>query len=370
MNADLLYIEFQVMCILLAAVLLKFGMHSSDKGMKYVSAIGWSAMLASFADALRVAFVGNAIVMYICCIVYFCAVGLVGYLWLRYCTKQFGIKSRALDLLSAVPALAVLVIAVMSVWNGMLYSVDEQGSFCLGDLYYMTMVNYLYVVFALIVAGYAARKTPNKREGRDYIATAMCALPVILSAVQTIVLPDGLFTITHTVLLSVLILQSNLQHRQMVTDNLTRLPNRYGMDDEIEAQLQQYKKDKNDSFYIIVCDMDNFKTINDTWGHPEGDRALMLIADALSSVAQRYDAEVFRIGGDEFVIITNTSESGLADLVCADLKTELDNIDFRDDFDIRMSMGVSLYDGSCTISELISGADKKLYQAKKFKNNN
>ena len=113
--------------------------------------------------------------------------------------------------------------------------------------------------------------------------------------------------------------------------------------------------------------MDDFKTINDTWGHPEGDRALKLIANVLSDVAQRYDSEVFRIGGDEFVIITDTSEPGLADMLCVSLKEELDNIDFRDDYNIRMSMGVALYDGSCTIPELINGADRNLYEAKKHK---
>ena len=157
------------------------------------------------------------------------------------------------------------------------------------------------------------------------------------------------------------------QYNKIRIDNLTKLYNRYGMDEEIREQLQQYKHDRNNSFYIIACDLDNFKHINDTWGHQEGDRALVLIATALSKVGKIFDSKVFRIGGDEFIIITDTSEENLATEVVDAVKSELDNISFRDDFDIEMSMGVTLYDGLTHIDELLNNADKKLYQTKKSK---
>ena len=152
---------------------------------------------------------------------------------------------------------------------------------------------------------------------------------------------------------------------KILTDKLTNLHNRYGMNEEIREQLHQYAKDKNDSFYLIVCDLDNFKHINDTWGHLEGDRALILISSALLKVSEKFNSEVFRMGGDEFVIITDTSEEGLADNIIESIQEELDMIDFRDDFDIRMSMGVSLYDGKTHVNDLIESADKKMYEVKK-----
>lgn len=155
------------------------------------------------------------------------------------------------------------------------------------------------------------------------------------------------------------------QNNKIKVDNLTKLYNRYGMDVELKEQLRQYEREHSDSFYIIACDLDNFKHINDTWGHPEGDRALVLIAGALARVGKMFNSGVFRIGGDEFVIITDTSEEGLASDVTNAIKTELDNIDFRDDFDIEMSIGVALYDGVTPIDELLNNADKKLYEAKK-----
>lgn len=157
------------------------------------------------------------------------------------------------------------------------------------------------------------------------------------------------------------------QHNKIKIDNLTKLYNRYGMDAELKEQLRQYEKEQDDSFYIIACDLDNFKHINDTWGHPEGDRALILIAGALSKVAKKFSSNVFRIGGDEFVIITDKSEKGLAEKITEAVKQELDTIDFRDDFDIKMSIGAALYDGKTAINELLNSADKKLYEAKKRK---
>ena len=148
-------------------------------------------------------------------------------------------------------------------------------------------------------------------------------------------------------------------------DNLTKLYNRYGLDVELREQLRQYEKDNKDSFYIISCDLDNFKHINDTWGHKEGDRALILIAGVLSKVAANFNSEVFRIGGDEFIIITDKSEEGLAEEVTKAIKDEVDKIDFRDDFDIKISLGTTLYDGVTPISELLDNADKKMYEAKR-----
>ena len=180
-----------------------------------------------------------------------------------------------------------------------------------------------------------------------------------------IFLPQAVAVMTFCVIISFVALFINAQYKKILTDNLTKLPNRYGMDEEIHEQLMQYKRDKNDSFYIIACDMDDFKTINDTWGHSEGDRALKLIAGVLIRAAENNDSMAFRIGGDEFIIITDTSEYGIAENICNDIKDALKEVDFRDDYTIKISMGVKLYDGTMTISQLLNNADKELYEVKR-----
>ena len=190
---------------------------------------------------------------------------------------------------------------------------------------------------------------------------------VVFGVISLVAVKIGINVSDFVISFSVIALFVAEQHNKIRQDSLTKLYNRYGMDAELKEQLKQYEREHTDSFYIIACDLDNFKHINDTWGHPEGDRALVLVAGALSRVGKKFDAEVFRIGGDEFVIITDKSDEGLATAVTDAIVDELNKIEFRDDFDINMSIGTALYDGVTSIDDLLNNADKKLYEAKKNK---
>lgn len=204
-------------------------------------------------------------------------------------------------------------------------------------------------------------------EQKKYAMFFFGVILVLIGAIQLLLFKNALSLGGYIIFALLLMLFSHARYKKIITDKLTGLCNRYAMDIEIKKQLRQYKIDKTDSFYIIACDLDNFKTINDTWGHAEGDRALVLIAEALTSIAAQYHASVFRIGGDEFVIITDITEQALIDGFAAKLKKQLEDIDFRDDFEIRMSVGTALYDGATPVTELIECADKNLYLAKKKK---
>ena len=177
----------------------------------------------------------------------------------------------------------------------------------------------------------------------------------------------GIGIITYLMCFAELAVFAVDQFNKIRIDKLTGLYNRYGMDIELRKQLRQYKRKNTDSFYVIVCDLDRFKYINDTWGHPQGDRALKLVSEALSRVSKRFKSTAFRIGGDEFVIITDTSEEGLASDITNAIKKEFDNIEFRDDFDINISIGNALYDGVISVNALLDSADKRLYESKKNK---
>lgn len=75
--------------------------------------------------------------------------------------------------------------------------------------------------------------------------------------------------------------------------------------------------------------LDKFKTINDTWGHPEGDRAFGLVADALTKVAKKFDAKVFRVCGDEFQIIADTSDEKEAEKIEKELKMSFQKLNLE-----------------------------------------
>jgi diguanylate cyclase (GGDEF)-like protein len=152
-----------------------------------------------------------------------------------------------------------------------------------------------------------------------------------------------------------------------MTDNLTGLYNLYARKLEIEEQEREYRYDHTDSFYVFSCDLDRFKTINDTWGHAEGDRALSLVAAALTKVAAQFDAKVFRVGGDEFQIIADTSDERVAEQIENALEMEFAAINFRDDFDIKISIGKILYNGEKSTDQLLAEADSRMYAEKNRK---
>ena len=162
------------------------------------------------------------------------------------------------------------------------------------------------------------------------------------------------------------VLQTILEQFRLIrTDNLTGLYNLYARKLELEEQEREYKRDHTDSFYVFSCDLNKFKTINDTWGHAEGDRALELVAKALKKVGQKFDAKVFRVGGDEFQIIADTADEALAEQIEVALHEEFDRIRFREDFEIEISVGKVLYKGEAEPEDILEVADSRMYANKR-----
>lgn len=371
MSSNLICAEVQFLCVVLLSILLKFNLEHNtgenkvfdDVRLMYVLAI-----VSSIADILR-----NVLhfitAVHLFNVIYYCAFSAIGFCWLNYCTKNCTgnvFKSKVYKVLSLIPLSMTGLSVIFSVFNSCIYYVDVNGALGRGEYFNILLVNFLYVVMPFIMPFFSKEKFVSDSEKSDYYKMVFSSLPVlIIGGIQVIFLPKAVAVMSFCIIMSLVVLFINAQYKKILTDNLTKLPNRYGMDEEIHEQLMQYKRDKNDSFYIIVCDLDDFKSINDTWGHQEGDRALKLIAGVLIRAAEKNNSMAFRIGGDEFVIITDTSEYGIAEKICDDIKTSLTKVDFRDDYIIKMSMGIKLYDATMTISQLINTADKELYEVKR-----
>jgi len=117
--------------------------------------------------------------------------------------------------------------------------------------------------------------------------------------------------ITSKVALSI---ENALKFRQAessaTTDYLTGLPNARSLFMHLDQELARCRREHS-SVAVMVCDMDGFKQINDSYGHSEGDKVLKLFADLLREVCREYDY-VARMGGDEFVIIApNITQSAV-----------------------------------------------------------
>lgn len=129
-----------------------------------------------------------------------------------------------------------------------------------------------------------------------------------------------------------------------------------------EEALQEWD---NSRMAIIIVDVDNFKTFNDTCGHDAGDRVLVLVAEALRDNF-RSDDMVCRIGGDEFAVIMQHADSSLKGLVenkFASISERLRSLDIGLPV-ITLSVGVAFGDRRDPEGDILKDADKALYRIK------
>jgi len=151
-------------------------------------------------------------------------------------------------------------------------------------------------------------------------------------------------------------------------DNLTGLPNRILFYDRIKQEIA-YAKREHKKFALMFFDLDNFKEVNDKFGHDIGDLLLQETANRFKSLLRETDT-ICRLGGDEFIILLarlTRPEVNIVDiiqkiLITLDKPFTIENHQIS----VSVSIGISLYpDNGQTGEELIKNADKAMYRAKK-----
>ncbi|MBX7186488.1 MAG: GGDEF domain-containing protein [Vicinamibacteria bacterium] len=153
-----------------------------------------------------------------------------------------------------------------------------------------------------------------------------------------------------------------------VRDALTGVFNRAYFDHELRAQTERVLL-REERLLLVLIDLDSFKRINDTWGHPAGDRVLSLFGEALRAVARQNDT-VCRYGGEEFAILIAGGPS-IAPVLFDRTNDEVSRLwnSAEPPFPFpapRCSMGAaSVPDDARSASELLAAADRRLYASKR-----
>jgi diguanylate cyclase (GGDEF)-like protein len=150
-------------------------------------------------------------------------------------------------------------------------------------------------------------------------------------------------------------------------DELTGLYNRRGFLTLAEQQLKVARRGHREVVLLFV-DMDDFKEINDRFGHQEGDQALQRTAAILRQTFRDSDI-VARMGGDEFVVLASDIAHGTGPLIVERLRHELAARNERDGFSYRLSfsVGVATFDPERPpeLEDLLATADAMLYEQKR-----
>jgi diguanylate cyclase (GGDEF)-like protein len=153
---------------------------------------------------------------------------------------------------------------------------------------------------------------------------------------------------------------------QATTDGLTGLVNHRTFQERFSAMLGRADRHKF-KVSLILTDIDHFKKINDTYGHPTGDQVLKRVAAILKASARKIDI-VARYGGEEFAIVLEGTDRQGARMLAERIRQEVGQQSFesaKGPFAATLSLGVSVYpDDARAKQEIISRADQALYAAK------
>ena len=262
-----------------------------------------------------------------------------------------------------IPIFVEMVVLLVSFAVSPDYWLDENLEPC--DLYYfiLSFLPFVYIISVTIRGVARGLKPQNRKNLKTYLIIASYTPGCIVAAGAQIFfsLTTPIFCFWCTLILLFVFLNS--LNKLISTDPLTSLNNR----NQLRRYLQLQRGAKN--LHVIMVDVDHFKRINDTYGHIEGDRALMLVSRALKKACGRMDISIFlcRYGGDEFMLLAKTeSPQEVIDQVRDCLKEEIANREGPHSYRIAASMGYARWDGDISsFKDCVASADQKMYEDKR-----
>ena len=158
--------------------------------------------------------------------------------------------------------------------------------------------------------------------------------------------------------------------RQVIMDGLTGLYVHWFFYQCLEKEISRAER-QDLSLALLMLDLDNFKQFNDTYGHPMGDKALVKVAENLKNDLRHIDT-IARYGGEEFAIILPGVDEKLAFRTAERIRKGLESYRFQvanGQFQLTLSIGISIYEKGLSTEEMVERADKALYWVKQHGRN-
>lgn len=156
--------------------------------------------------------------------------------------------------------------------------------------------------------------------------------------------------------------QNKMFKQQSITDALTGIYNRLKLDEDLSYAIKRVKRTKSE-FAVILLDIDNFKQVNDRFGHPVGDEVLKAFSSLLMSAVRQTDI-VGRWGGEEFLIICPDTDLQGCQTLAEQLKQRISVYEFPEIKQLYASLGVVVHNPDEKADAVIARVDKALYRAK------
>ncbi len=378
-SAAVYYIEANVVCLIVFGILLfhnHFNIDRQEKMIKFDHVLVifmlyfavdcmWALIESNLIPRTRFLVVINDFLVYI-------LMAATMYFWLQFVMayEQVPHRNRRIN------KFAVLFPFMISTLVMIIHYFIAPGSLINDSLdtlwaynIYLVAVPYIYMAAIIFYTVRKARSEKQADEKRKHLFIGFFPLMVIAGGGVQFVFPYiPIYCFSAMALMLVFYIQS-LELRVSL-DPLTQLNNR--------SQLAHYVSLRSNLSVegrltvVIMMDIDGFKSINDSYGHSEGDNALVIVADSLKKAVNSHSMPSFlcRYGGDEFILIIHPVQLQETEQLIQDLRAEAAKASGQTPFTLSVSFGYDVYeDGKESIRDCINNADKKLYLEKERKKN-
>ena len=285
---------------------------------------------------------------------------ILGCIWYLYVLETLGFTiTRRLQTMVMLPGLFFLFFNVVSIWTGWVFTVSPENVYAHGPLFWLQVIGAygtLAVPLIHLIVRLIRRVTPPPRNLVLNLLSFYC-IPVVGAIVS--LLYTGMPGTWTCAAVSLVLLYINDQDREIIRDGLTGLNNRKTLDGVFSEYLKA-----EEPLYIFMMDLDRFKQINDIYGHPVGDQALVSTANLLSASMAGHKGLLVRYGGDEFLIMGFFDNDASAEAFKQAILQRFDDYrrKYNPPYRFAISIGYSRYVPGQALQSLIEQADNALYQ--------
>lgn len=371
MAVPIYYLEVNIICILILLMIMEKVRDENKTSKTYNIYLKLLISITLFlvCDLLAVVFIEtmflvSKFILLLSNSLYF----LFGALNVYYFNEYLGVRTEFIQdskgkLFRALPVLIVIIMLVVNLFVKNIFFIDEF------DLYHQGKMLFLYYVisyfyFIDVIVNFVTTWKKEKRSQQELKKLVILALlPLIALIVQILNHRTTLIGVGFTI--SVLMIFLDGVKSNSTIDELTGINNRRAFN----ISANKLFSDNNNVMFLMLADVNDFKKINDEYGHLMGDRALVDIAFVLKMAIKETKKNYFlaRFGGDEFIIVGKyDNEDTIKELIDSIKKEEGLINNSNKSYKITMSIGYAIKNNShLSVDDLINEADATMYANKK-----